>query len=63
MVAGGIPLVRPGDRMTRAALTGLRKRGYAIQRNTSEAGISVYRIPVAEPAPVKRGRQAAAKAA
>jgi hypothetical protein len=30
---------------TRAALTGLRKRGYAIGRVTSEQGGSLYRIP------------------
>ena len=29
---------------TRAALTGLRKRGYAIERERSEKGGSVYRI-------------------
>jgi hypothetical protein len=29
---------------TRAALTGLRKRGYAIERSRSEQGGSVYRI-------------------
>ena len=29
---------------TRAALTGLRKRGYAIQRARSEQGDSLYRI-------------------
>jgi hypothetical protein len=29
---------------TRAALTGLRKRGYAIERSRSERGDSVYRI-------------------
>jgi Protein of unknown function (DUF3489) len=32
---------------TRAALTGLRKRGYAIERSRSEQGGSVYRIVVA----------------
>jgi hypothetical protein len=32
---------------TRAALTGLRKRGYAIERSRSEQGGSVYRIAVA----------------
>jgi Protein of unknown function (DUF3489) len=32
---------------TRAALTGLRKRGYAIERSRSEQGSSVYRIVVA----------------
>jgi hypothetical protein len=31
---------------TRAALTGLRKRGYAIERSRSEQGGSVYRIVV-----------------
>jgi hypothetical protein len=29
---------------TRAAITGLRKRGYAVTRERSEAGESVYRI-------------------
>ena len=29
---------------TRAALTGLRKRGYPIERSRSEQGGSVYRI-------------------
>ena len=29
---------------TRAAITGLRKRGYAVTRERSEAGKSVYRI-------------------
>ena len=29
---------------TRAAITGLRKRGYAVARERSEAGESVYRI-------------------
>ena len=29
---------------TRAALTGLRKRGYAIERERSEKGGSVYRM-------------------
>jgi hypothetical protein len=32
---------------TRAALTGLRKRGYAIERSRTEKGGSVYRIVVA----------------
>jgi hypothetical protein len=32
---------------TRAALTGLRKRGYAIERSRSEQGGSVYRIVIA----------------
>jgi hypothetical protein len=32
---------------TRAALTGLRKRGYAVERSRSEEGGSVYRIVVA----------------
>ena len=32
---------------TRAALTGLRKRGYAIERSRSEQGGSFYRIVVA----------------
>jgi DNA-binding MarR family transcriptional regulator len=35
---------------TRAALTGLRKRGYMIERARSEQGGSLYRI-VASPAP------------
>jgi hypothetical protein len=36
---------------TRAALTGLRKRGFAIERERSEQGGSVYRIvPAKEPA-------------
>ena len=47
---------------TRAALTGLRKRGYAIERSAGEGG-SVYRIATAEPPPAKRGRKAVAKAA
>jgi hypothetical protein len=33
---------------TRAALTGLRKRGYAIERSRSELGGSVYRIVIGE---------------
>ena len=48
---------------TRAALTGLRKRGYAIERGTGEGGGSIYRIPVNEPAPVRKRGRAAAKAA
>ena len=36
---------------TRAALTGLRKRGFAIERSRSEQGGSIYRIVrVAAPA-------------
>jgi hypothetical protein len=34
---------------TRAALTGLRKRGYAIERERSEKGGSVYRIVAGTP--------------
>ena len=48
---------------TRAALTGLRKRGFVIDRNSGEEGGSVYRIVPIEPPPVKRSRKAVAKAA
>jgi hypothetical protein len=37
---------------TRAALTGLRKRGYAIERERSEKGGSVYRIVAGTPSAV-----------
>ncbi len=33
----------------RAALTGLRKRGFAIDRGTGHEGVSVYRIATPEP--------------
>lgn len=33
----------------RAALTGLRKRGFAIDRVTGEEGVSVYRVATPEP--------------
>lgn len=48
---------------TRAALTGLRKRGFIIDRSSSEEGGSVYRITPVEPPPAKRSRKAVAKAA
>ncbi len=32
------------DHSIRAALTGLRKKGYDIQRDKSDAGISRYRV-------------------
>jgi hypothetical protein len=35
---------------TRAALTGLRQRGHAIERTRGEDGISIYRIPSPTPA-------------
>lgn len=42
---------------TRAALTGLRKRGFAIRRDSDEGG-SRYRIPAPQPElPVRRGRR------
>lgn len=41
---------------TRAALTGLRKRGFAITRDADESG-SRYRIPASKPEPARRGRK------
>ncbi len=34
---------------TRAALTGVRRRGYAIERNTTDDGPSRYRVAAPEP--------------
>ena len=36
---------------TRAALTGLRQRGFAIERDTGEGGRSMYRVAAPEPKP------------
>ena len=45
---------------TRAALTGLRQRGFAIARQSGSEGASVYLIPAAEPQPaVVRKRRSA----
>ena len=46
---------------TRAALTGLRRRGYAVLREPDGEGVSRYRIEVEAPKPARkaRGRRAA----
>ena len=45
---------------TRAALTGLRKRGYAIERVVGDDG-SVYRITVQEPEPAPEPKRRSTK--
>ncbi len=35
---------RPQPHSVRAALTGLRKRGFAITREKNDAGVTVYRL-------------------
>ena len=42
---------------SRAALTGLRRRGYAILRDKDESGRTTYRIEVEPPKPVRTGRR------
>lgn len=41
----------------RAALTGLRKRGFAIERATLEGGQSAYRIAAPEPEPEPKAKR------
>src|SRR5215210_9568560 len=42
---------------TRAALTSLRKRGFAIDRATAEGGQSTYRIAAPEPEPDPKAKR------
>ena len=42
---------------TRAALTGLRRRGYAIERNTTGDGPSRYRVTAPEAHPTAKKRR------
>ena len=41
---------------TRAALTGLRKRGYSVLRQADGDGVSRYRIAVEAPKPARKAR-------
>ena len=42
---------------TRAALTGIRRRGYEIERNTTDDGPSRYRVAAPEPATATKRRR------